>query len=78
MGAMKAIVSGFISRSPDGGKGISTRLFDRLIYSLMPLAVKRKPSTSLAVYDIALLEAWYRAACEVRGKGFDHSHPDSR
>jgi len=78
MGAMKAVVSGFVSRSPDGEKGIYTRLFDRLTYSLMPLAVKRKPSTSLAVYDIALLEAWYRVACEVRGKRFNHSHPASR
>ncbi|KAG2082079.1 origin recognition complex subunit 3 N-terminus-domain-containing protein [Suillus cothurnatus] len=28
--------------------------------------IKRKPSTSLAVYDIALLEAWYRAVCDAR------------
>ncbi|OAX35042.1 hypothetical protein K503DRAFT_697611, partial [Rhizopogon vinicolor AM-OR11-026] len=49
MGAMKAVVSGFVSRSPDGEQD-----------------VKRKPSTSLAAYDIALLETWYRAACEMR------------
>ncbi|KAG0706584.1 origin recognition complex subunit 3 N-terminus-domain-containing protein [Suillus ampliporus] len=48
-GAMKTVVSGFVSRSPTGGQD-----------------VKRKPSTSLAAYDIALLEAWYRAVCDAR------------
>ncbi|KAG2159548.1 origin recognition complex subunit 3 N-terminus-domain-containing protein [Suillus bovinus] len=33
--------------------------------------IKRKPSTSLAAYDIALLEAWYRAVCDARD---DHHH----
>ncbi|KAG2121256.1 origin recognition complex subunit 3 N-terminus-domain-containing protein [Suillus clintonianus] len=56
-GAMKAIVSGFVSRSPTGGQD-----------------VKRKPSTSLAAYDIALLEAWYRAVCDAR----DDRHNRSR
>ncbi|KAG2076245.1 hypothetical protein BDR04DRAFT_1125767 [Suillus decipiens] len=28
--------------------------------------IKRKPSASLATYDIALLEAWYRAVCDAR------------
>ncbi|KAG1740495.1 origin recognition complex subunit 3 N-terminus-domain-containing protein [Suillus paluster] len=48
-GAMKTVVSGFVSRSPTGGQD-----------------VKRKPTTSLAAYDIALLEAWYRAICDAR------------
>ncbi|KAJ8589790.1 hypothetical protein M405DRAFT_791254 [Rhizopogon salebrosus TDB-379] len=48
-GAMKAVVSGFVSRSPSEEQNI-----------------KRKPSTSLAAYDISLLEAWYRAACDVQ------------
>ncbi|KAG1732132.1 origin recognition complex subunit 3 N-terminus-domain-containing protein [Suillus lakei] len=56
-GAMKTIVSGFVSRSPTGGQDI-----------------KRKPSTSLAAYDIALLEAWYRAVCDAR----DDRHHRSR
>lgn len=56
-GTMKAIVSGFVSRSPTGGQDI-----------------KRKPSTSLAAYDIALLEAWYRAVCDAR----DDRHRRSR
>ncbi|KAG1886783.1 origin recognition complex subunit 3 N-terminus-domain-containing protein [Suillus subluteus] len=36
--------------------------------------IKRKPPTSLAAYDIALLEAWYRAVCDVR----DEHHHRSR
>lgn len=36
--------------------------------------IKRKPSTSLAAYDIALLEAWYRAVCDAR----DDCHQRSR
>ncbi|KAG1803874.1 origin recognition complex subunit 3 N-terminus-domain-containing protein [Suillus plorans] len=36
--------------------------------------IKRKPSTSLAAYDIALLEAWYRAVCDAR----DDRHHRSR
>ncbi|KAG2040662.1 origin recognition complex subunit 3 N-terminus-domain-containing protein [Suillus americanus] len=36
--------------------------------------IKRKPSTSLAAYDIALLEAWYRAVCDARDERHDRSH----
>lgn len=31
-GTMKTIVTGFVSRSPTGGQGTCTRLFDHLIY----------------------------------------------
>ncbi|TFY76641.1 hypothetical protein EWM64_g7371 [Hericium alpestre] len=41
MSAMKALVTGFVERSPDGQE------------------VKRKPTTSLASYDIELLKTWY-------------------
>jgi len=68
-GAMKSIISGFVSRSLGDEQSISTHLVDLLLYLSMPSDVKRKPSASLAAYDIALLEAWYRAACEVHGKG---------
>ncbi|KAG2347282.1 hypothetical protein BDR05DRAFT_981335 [Suillus weaverae] len=36
--------------------------------------IKRKPSTSLAAYDIALLEAWYGSVCDAR----DNLHHRSR
>lgn len=70
---MKSIISGFVSRSPGNDQGISSCLFYRLVYSSIPSDIKRKPSTSLAAYDITLLEAWYRAACDVRGKDVNRS-----
>ncbi|KAG1819051.1 origin recognition complex subunit 3 N-terminus-domain-containing protein [Suillus subaureus] len=35
--------------------------------------IKRKPSTSLAAYDIALLEAWYRVVCDARDERYHRS-----
>lgn len=71
-GMMKAIVSGFVSRTPTGGQG--TRADSKAFYFInisIHSDIKRKPSTSLAAYDIALLEAWYRAVCDTRGMGFE-------
>ncbi|KZP30851.1 hypothetical protein FIBSPDRAFT_814660 [Athelia psychrophila] len=48
---MKSLIAGFVDRPPDES-------------TVQP---KRKPSTSLAVYDIELLEAWYDAARKAYG-----------
>ncbi|KAI0060018.1 hypothetical protein BV25DRAFT_1828445 [Artomyces pyxidatus] len=48
MSGMKALVSGFVERPPDGQE------------------VKRKPTTSLANYDIELLKTWYGVLRESR------------
>ncbi|EIW79690.1 hypothetical protein CONPUDRAFT_155085 [Coniophora puteana RWD-64-598 SS2] len=52
MAAMKTLVSGFVSRSPLGDE---------------EGGIRRKPSTSLASFDINLLAAWCDAAQETHG-----------
>ncbi|KAH7928820.1 hypothetical protein BV22DRAFT_1126185 [Leucogyrophana mollusca] len=58
MSTMKTLVSGFVTRLPSSQYG----------------EIKRKPTTSLAIYDISLLEVWYEAVREARGDGEEQIH----
>ncbi|PSS37968.1 hypothetical protein PHLCEN_2v186, partial [Hermanssonia centrifuga] len=59
MSAMKTIITGFVDCQPEDA--------DKHRVDLPP-AVKRKPTASLASYDMNLLEAWYTALLEQRDK----------
>ncbi|KAF7789989.1 hypothetical protein EIP86_000937 [Pleurotus ostreatoroseus] len=55
--AMKSIICGFIDKSgSDDEEG------------LFPPSVRRKAATSLASYDVNLLNAWYSALVQLRGR----------
>lgn len=74
---MKSLITGFVDRSPDESTGVCVLSHG---WSDIDLGVvvqpKRKPSASLAVYDIELLKAWYDVACTAYGTcPFECDHP---
>jgi hypothetical protein len=54
------------------------RVLTSLVFEIrLKAQIKRKPTTSVANYDIELLAAWYEAIREMRGMEFAlyfHSH----
>jgi origin recognition complex subunit 3 len=65
---MKALVTGFVDRPPNGqdSEAIQYR-FDSRSLSAVP-TVQRKPTTSLASYDIELLKVWYGVLRDSSGR----------
>lgn len=96
LACMKALILGFVDRSPDGLVGAcpsptmlhllsppSFSLVSSVSFSLCDLCTqiyalesqkldqpKRKPSMSLAPYDIELLEAWFEVVRKAHGMSF--------
>ncbi|KAI0088263.1 origin recognition complex subunit 3 N-terminus-domain-containing protein [Irpex rosettiformis] len=54
--AMRAIILGFVDRHGEEEDGLVVQL---------PVATKRRPATSLAMFDIVLLKTWYRALSQL-------------
>jgi hypothetical protein len=65
---MKSLVTGFVDRPPNGqdSEAIQHRFDSRLLSAVS--TVQRKPTTSLASYDIELLKVWYGVLRDSAGR----------
>ena len=70
MSTMKTLVTGFVDRPPNGQDGESVDMIPHFFHEaeMLCTSVKRKPTTSLANYDIELLKAWHGVLRDASGR----------